>query len=234
MKVIWLRYIEVMPCQFILLINVYEIGKEAFLGCSSLQSVVWNAKQLFRRIVKIGVEEDVKTHSDMDDLVSGDVDRTVRLFLPANSQFYDRVCGVAIRTVIRLISNSAYVKRAYFVDEYKVEKLALQKVDGDHKLCTGFAGAGDDLLVIADTYAQEEFGTVDLDALDAVGEFVNCINGLFASEMSHENISIDMLPPEFYDKGVTLSGKQFCVFPIVVQDKEISFILSVDSEFSVS
>lgn len=27
MKVIWLRYIEVMPYQFILLINVYEIGK---------------------------------------------------------------------------------------------------------------------------------------------------------------------------------------------------------------
>ena len=173
-------------------------------------------------------------HSDMDDLVSGDVDRTVRLFLPANSQYYDRVCGVAIRTVIRLISSSAYVKRAYFVDEFKAEKLALQKVDGDHKLFTGFAGEGDNLLVIADTYAQEEFGTVDLDALDAVGEFVNCINGLFASEMSHENVSVDMLPPEFYDNDVTVSGKQFCVFPIVIQDKEISFILSVDSEFSIS
>lgn len=174
------------------------------------------------------------THSDMDDLVSGEVDRTVRLFLPANTQYYDRVCGVAIRTVIRLISSSAYVKKAYFVDEFKAEKLALQKVEGDHSLCTGFAADGDHLLVIADTYAQEEFGTVDLDALDAVGEFINCINGLFASELSHENVSIDMLPPEFYDTDVTVCGKQFCVFPIVIEDKEVSFILSVDSEFSVN
>lgn len=176
------------------------------------------------------------THSDMDDLVSGEVDRTVKLFLPsnANETYYDRVCGIAIRTVIRLISSSAYVRKAYFVDEYQAEKIALQNVEGDHSLCTGFAANGDNLLVIADTYAQEEFGTVDLDALDAVGEFVNCINGLFASELSHENVSIDMLPPEFYDKGATISGKQFCVFPIVIDDKEVSFILSVDSEFSVN
>ena len=46
--------------------NVYEIGKEAFWGCLSLQSVVWNAKQLFRRIVQIGVGEDAKIYSNMD------------------------------------------------------------------------------------------------------------------------------------------------------------------------
>lgn len=174
------------------------------------------------------------THSDMDDLVSGEVDRTVRLFLPSNVSYYDRVCGVAIRTVIRLISSSAYVKKAYFTDEFQVEKLALQRVEGDHSLCTGFSADGDNLLTIADTYAHEEFGTVDLDALDSVGEFVNCINGLFASELSHENVSIDMLPPEFFDKGVTISGNQFCVFPIIIDGKEVSFILSVDSEFSVN
>lgn len=174
------------------------------------------------------------THSDMDDLVSGEVDRTVRLFLPSSAQYYDRICGVAIRTVIRLISSSAYVRKAYFVDELHVDKFALQKVEGDHSLYAGFASAGNNLLVIADTYAHEDFGTVDLDALDAVGEFVNCINGLFASELSHENVSIDMLPPEFFDNGATISGKQFCVFPIIIEDKEVSFILSVDSDFSVN
>lgn len=174
------------------------------------------------------------THSDMDDLVSGEVDRTVRLFLPSSAQYYDRICGVAIRTVIRLISSSAYVRKAYFVDELHVDKFTLQKVEGDHSLYAGFASAGNNLLVIADTYAHEDFGTVDLDALDAVGEFVNCINGLFASELSHENVSIDMLPPEFFDNGATISGKQFCVFPIIIEDKEVSFILSVDSDFSVN
>ena len=177
------------------------------------------------------------TRSDMSDMISGDVDRTIRLFLPSNSEksaYYDRICGIAIRTIIRLISSSAYVKKAYFTDELKTERFAMQKVEGDHILNTGFAGDGTSLLTIADTYAQEEFGVVDLDALDSVGEFTNCINGLFASELSCENVSIDMLPPEFYDHDVVIKGEQFCVFPIVLDGKEVQFVVSVDSEFSVN
>ncbi|MBR1692524.1 MAG: chemotaxis protein CheX [Lachnospiraceae bacterium] len=178
--------------------------------------------------------ENALTRSDMDDMISGDVDRTVRIFLPAgSSEYYDRVCGLAIRTVIRLISSGAYVKKAYFTDELKSDRFAVQKVEGDMTLYTGFAGEGNNLLTIADSYAKEEFGTVDLDALDSVGEFVNCINGLFASELSCENVNIDMLPPEFFDHEVTLKGEQFCVFPIVIDDKSVDFVLSIDSDFSI-
>lgn len=174
------------------------------------------------------------THSDMDDVVSGDIDRTVKLFLPSNTKLYDRACGIAIRTIIRLISAEAYVEKAYFVDELKAENLAIQQLEGDHKIWAGFAGAGTNLLTIADTYAREEFECVDLDALDAVGEFVNCINGLFASELSGENVNVDMLPPEFYENEVTMRGKQFCVFPIIIGGKYIHFVLSIDSEFSIN
>ena len=173
------------------------------------------------------------THSDMDDLVSGDIDRTVQLFLPNSSEYYNRICGVAIRTIIRLIDSGAYVSKAFLVDEIKVDNCALQKADGDYVVWSGFAGTGDSLLNIASVYADEEFEKVDLDALDAVGEFTNCINGLFASEVSHEKVNIDMLPPNFYENPATIKGKRFCVFPITIQNKVVHFILSIDSEFSV-
>lgn len=178
-------------------------------------------------------EEQGFTHSDMDALVSGDVDRTVRLFLPANTELCDKHCGIAIRTFLRIINSGAYVSKAYFVDELKADKLAMQALEGDYKIVSGFAGAGDDLLAVANPFAGEEFETVDLDALDAVGEFTNCINGLFASEMSGEGVELDMLPPVFYENAVTITGNQFCVFPIHVDGKEIKFVLSIDADVEV-
>ena len=178
-------------------------------------------------------EEQGFTHSDMDALVSGDVDRTVQLFLPANTELCDKHCGIAIRTFIRIINSSAYVSKAYLVDELAADKFAMQALEGDHKMVSGFVGAGDDLLAVANPFAGEEFETVDMDALDAVGEFTNCINGLFASEMSGEGVDLDMLPPVFYENPVTISGNQFCVFPIHVDGKEIKFVLAIDTDIEV-
>jgi hypothetical protein len=174
------------------------------------------------------------THSDMDALVSGDVDRTVQLFLPSNTELCDRYCGVAIRTFLRVIDSSAYVSKAYFTDELLADNFAMQVLDGDHKIQSGFAGKENALLTVAVPFADEQFETVDLDALDAVGEFTNCVNGIFASELSTEGVDVDMLPPAFYDKPVKLSGNQFCVFPIHVGGQQIQFVLSIDSELSVN
>ena len=173
------------------------------------------------------------THSDMDDLVSGDIDRTVRIFLPHDSVLDAQLCGIMIRTIIRVIESGAYVSKAYLVNQIQVERLAIQHMEGEHKIISGFAGAGDNLLAIAEPFAQEEFECVNMDALDAVGEFVNCINGLFAADLSLKNITVDMLPPEFYEEPVTIKGNQICVFPIIINDKTINFILAINSDLTI-
>ncbi|MCR5654900.1 MAG: chemotaxis protein CheC [Lachnospiraceae bacterium] len=179
-------------------------------------------------------DENGLTHTDMDDLLSGDVDRTVRLFLPQNDALYDRFCALAVRTLIRVINSGAYVSKAFLVDEIYTDRFAMQKVEGDHNISAGFAGVGDGLLCIAEPFADEEFDSVDLDALDAVGEFMNCVNGLFATELSNENVDIDMLPPEFFDHPVHIKGKQFCVFPIYIGEGVVNFILAIDESLEVS
>lgn len=173
------------------------------------------------------------THSDMDDLVSGDVDRTVKLFLPSGEDLVERHCAVAIRTFLRIIDSSAYVSKAYVTDALAVDNLALQTLEGDHKITAVFAGKGDMLLGMASSFADEEFETVDMDALDAVGEFANCINGLFASEMSNEGVDLDMLPPAFYDTAVQISAGKLCVMPIHSGGKEINFIIVYDEDIIV-
>lgn len=174
------------------------------------------------------------THSDMDDLVSGDIDRTVKLFLPNNSEQCNKLCGIAIRTIIRLIDSGAYVSKAFLTDTFEADNFAMQRVHGDYNLCAGFAGNDNNLLSIASVFGQEDFSRVDLDALDAVGEFTNCINGLYASEISRDNIKADMLPPEFYENPVKITGRQFCVFPIFIKGKLVHYILAVDTEITVS
>ena len=184
--------------------------------------------------LKIYQDQQGFTHSDMDDLVSGDVDRTVRLFLPSNTELCDKHCGIAIRTFLRIINSGAYVSKAYLTDTLKIDNFAMQQLAGDHNIYAGFAGIGNSLLTIANPFADEEFETVDLDALDAVGEFTNCINGLFASELGNEGVDMDMLPPAFYEKASRITGNQFCVSPIHVEEQEIFFILAIDSTISVN
>ena len=178
-------------------------------------------------------DENGLTHSDMDDLLSGDVDRTVKLFLPQNDPLYDRLCAIAIRTLIRVINSGAYVSKAFLVDEIHTDRFAMQKVEGDHTIHVGFAGMKDALLSIAEPFAEEKFDAVDLDALDAVGEFINCVNGLFATELSHEGVDVDMLPPDFYEEPVHIKGNQFCVFPISIGDDVVNFILSIDRPLEI-
>ena len=173
------------------------------------------------------------SQSDMDDLVSGDIDRTVRLFLPANSEIYDKLCGIAVRTLRRVINSFASVSKAFLVDELNADNFAMQMMVGDHKIISGFAGSGNSLLSIAVPFGEEEFEQVDIDALDAVGEFTNCVNGLFATDLCAEGIEIDMVPPAFYDHPVVLKGRQFCVFPITIDEDHINFILSVDSDIAI-
>ncbi|MDR2888494.1 MAG: chemotaxis protein CheX [Lachnospiraceae bacterium] len=166
-------------------------------------------------------------------LMSGNIDDIINLFLPKADEVYARVCGVAIRTIFRLIDSTARVGKAFWCGEYSTDRLAMQEMDGDMQSAIGFAGQGSCLLAIANPYAMEEFAEVDLDALDAVGELINNINGMFSSSLAKEGVETDMIPPAFYDHPVKISGKRLCVFPIFIKNDRLDFIVSIDDKLNV-
>ena len=173
------------------------------------------------------------TQSDMDDLLSGDILREVGVYMPGKNTISDGLMGVAVRTFLRLIDSGAYVGKAYFTDELSSDRFTSQTMTGDHHMVTGFAGDGDDLLCVANVFAGEEFEEVDLDALDAVAEFVNCVDGMYAAALSNESVNVDMLPPEYYDSKVKIKGNQFLVLPVVSGDSQVALVVSVDNELTV-
>ena len=82
-------------------------------------------------------------------------------------------------------------------------------------------------------WVKEQFESMNADALDAMCEFINCTNGLFASKISQEDIELDMLPPQFYEKSTLYSEGEFYVLPIQVSGQWVKLVLSVNTAWNI-
>ena len=165
------------------------------------------------------------TLTDIESLKSGDSDRIIPLFLPNNiTEYQTEHILVCIRTLIRLIDSEIYVGKGFVTDFYEAPYFALQSLDGDNKASMAFSGEGNNILKIADAFAGESFDKVDEDSLDSVAEFINCVNGLFATKVN-SSFMIDMLPPEYSTSKTMFSGK-ILVLPVYVQGLKVDLISS--------
>ena len=147
------------------------------------------------------------TASDMDALKSDDVDSILPLFLPVDSEAYYGIAGTAVRTLMRLVDTGLYPDKAYIMQKTEDENGALQKVEGEKGFVSALGGKGNALQFTASVFGQEEFVSVDEDALDAIGELLNCINGLYVSECK-DGSSLELMPPSFKTgiQGFVLCG----------------------------
>ena len=179
-------------------------------------------------------KEEELSNSEMDSLISGDVSRVVNVFLPHQDIMYGRLCSIAVRTFLRLIDSHVYIRRAFKCSHLTVDRFACQRTYGMNNTVSGFAGNGNSLLALASVYAKEDFEQVDMDALDAVAEFTNVINGLFATETYSMGVELDLVPPEFYDRPVDINGAEFYVIPLITRGETMYFVLAIDSALLVN
>lgn len=164
------------------------------------------------------------TSSSIEAIKSDEIDRIVPLFLPVEAENLKEIAVLTIKTLMRLVDTNILPMRAFYAEEYEIQNGALQFVDGDPCLTTAIAGDGNSLLDIASTFGKEDFGQVNLDALDAVGELINCINGMYASAQSLERIQMELYPPEFDDAAEAITGYRMLIFPIIIGDKSVNLI----------
>ena len=172
------------------------------------------------------------TNTDMEAMKSGDSDRIVPLFLPTDvEELQKEHILVAVRTFLRLIDSDAYVGRASWVSSIPARGVAYQcmagEADSDMKVALGIIGEEPALLSVAGTFAKEEFDKVDLDSLDAVAEFINCVNGLFATKISSK-VFLDMLPPIYREESVNISGARMLKLPIYMDGCELQLLSTYD------
>lgn len=173
-------------------------------------------------------KENAFTTGDMEAIKADDVDKTVALFLPADADALQiDLMQTAVRAFIRLINSDIFVEKAYWKSSFPIGSYAIQHLRGARPASLLFAGQDDSLLTIAEPFAGEDFEVVDMDALDAVGEFTNCVNGMFCAKISSE-VEMDMLPPSFRDGEYIAKANRMCIMPIHVGQSVVYMITTFD------
>lgn len=159
--------------------------------------------------------------SSLEALKSDDIEKIVPLFLPVDADEYIDIATIAVQTLMRLVDTDFLLEKGYSTYQLDSDNAAMQFVDGDPCLTTCFSSFGDGLLHIASTFGHEEFETVDMDALDAVAELINCINGMYASQLSEKRIQMELYPPVFDVDIKAIGDDEMLVLPMMIKGKKV-------------
>ncbi len=176
------------------------------------------------------------TALDIDAIKSNDIDKVVQVFTkdPAIPAMIKDYIALVSRTLIRFVDSNLRIDKVQLMNDYTADYIASQNMEGDFRLFTGFAGDGQGIKVVAETFGQETFDTIDEDVLDACCELLNCNNGLFASRLSNEDTQLDMLPPVMYLQKTTISSDDnvFKV-PFTVKNKALDLVICIETGWKI-
>lgn len=154
------------------------------------------------------------TDSQLNSMMLDDLEEIVKIFVPLKSPQLQELTVTLVQTIKRLIDKEVYLDKAYASNAIQLESYAGQAVSGDMNFKVYISGAGDNLLGIANYFTGDKYSKLEEDALDNVGEFINCVNGLFATNLSYGDIMIDMSSPEYSMDGLYLNENKLFVIPI--------------------
>lgn len=165
------------------------------------------------------------TNTEMEAIKSGDVEKIVPLFMPQGTEEYQDIVAVALKTIIRCIDRHAYPMTGSVEKVVDLEKPVYQDLVGKDTWRVCFSDGENGLCALASVFAKEEFNTVDEDVQDAVGELLNCINGLFATAQSNKGIALELMPPVL-EKGGPVTGDDILVIPFGVCNTTVNFVVT--------
>lgn len=151
------------------------------------------------------------TNLDMEMLKSGDTNKEISVLVRTGDEYADKHLSLVVKSVIRLIDAKAVVLSTSKVSDISYECFGYQKLAGDFDAFLGFGAEQKAIITVANLFAKEEYTTVDADTYDAVCEFTNCVNGLFASELSNNEVDLDMLPPMYKDNAKITADNMYVV-----------------------
>lgn len=174
------------------------------------------------------------TSLDIDAIKSSDVDKIIPIFtrdssVPAIVKDY---VALLARNLVRFVDNKVRFEKIQRVHTFSSNAIASQGFTGDYEIFVGLCGDAD--LNIATAFAKEEFSCIDEDSLDAVCEFVNVTNGLFASKLSQEEIQIDMLPPQMFLEDTTISSEGLMFdMPVYINGNRTDIIICMETKWTI-
>jgi len=168
------------------------------------------------------------TDHDLEEMKQNNISVLTSYFIKEKEPLFIHHVSLLLKSIIRFVNTDVCFSDVYCVSSYEFQNFASQYLAGEHQILVGFS-ADDALLEIANPFAKEEFESVDDDAFDAVCEFINCVNGLYATELAQNNIDVDMLPPLYYTNKSLVTSDKIFVLPLEINGRQIDLIIAIDS-----
>ncbi|MBR6451626.1 MAG: chemotaxis protein CheX [Lachnospiraceae bacterium] len=191
-----------------------------------------NIEQLEQCLVDFR-QENHFTNADIESLKTDDPDKILPLYMPHGSEPYFEICGMCLRTLIRFVDRQIYPGRGFYAETLRSDHAALQLAEGAPSMSAGISGTKDSLLPLASIFGKEDFKEMDDYALDAVAEFVNCVNGLYVSEKSREGMKFELMPPEFSTGIEALSSERMLVLPVYIKNRPVDFVVALNKTITL-
>lgn len=168
------------------------------------------------------------TDGELEALKEENIDKLIPLFAATMNPLVTGLAGLVLRNITRFVTTDFYPGRMHKVKDYEYTVLAGQVSRGDKFLYLGFAADSsmDGIIELANGFAHGTSISGSDEIYDAVSEFANLNNGLFASESSKTGLNIDMLPPVVY-LNQKISGTAYTM-PVYIHDRQVDIIISVD------
>ncbi len=196
---------------------------EALTECTKLTASVLD-KTLFAFQKEKGFSEE-----DMEALKSDELDALIPIFAFSAKKHVTELAGLVIRNINRFVTRDFYIGQIKHQASLDYCYLAGQKTVGADTYYLALAEETDEgaFTMIGKNFSGEEFTDTSNDVFDAVCEFINVNNGLYASELSQKEIDLDM-EPTFAYKDQAVEG-DFYVLPIYIENRKINLIIAVNS-----
>ena len=170
-------------------------------------------------------DENKLTDGELEIIKSGTVDAVADVLLSAQNSHAEGLIKLAVRNLVRFVSTDIWFERIERVNAMNAAQMASQKIMAATPMQLGIVSKKDELLEIACIYGKEEFTALDADAYDAVCEFINCNNGLYARNHSTLADEMELLPPTF-EEGVVLEGEVYQL-TVRVNNKELTVFVKI-------
>lgn len=173
------------------------------------------------------------TLTDIDNLKSCDIDRIIPIYVYDLPEYAREIIGVAVRTLSRLVDYHVYIDKPYTSDKLITENLCHQASEGDFNILLAFSGEEEAMIKAAIGFAGEQYIEEPDDALDSICELINCINGLFATEISHRGINIDMEAPSYKGGSGVINSEEIINIPVYIFGRALTFSVVLSDNYTV-
>ena len=182
----------------------------------------------FEKAVKDYQYDEGLTTTQIESMKSDSISAIVGSMIPDEMSGYLRPVSTGIRLMTRLVDRQLYISHAYITDLSKPSEGIYQHLTGAGEYTDGLIDISNGFYSLAKNFAKGQYEESDAFDRDAVGELLNCINGLYATTLSREGTEYEISPQEYIhaeDFLSKVSGRQMLHIPVSIDENKAEFVI---------